>query len=162
MVIVVMGEVESGSSRVGRLLAESLGWEFADIESLDCATHKRSPLTDSELTPQIAALSAVIDSSTCAWRDLVISCPTLTDKEQRRLRHNRPLVKLVLLRRPDNRDHSFRPDPSEFTNSGLSVGGSAEDESVLAMDGSQRVEQILDAVLSALILKQRSPNVHAA
>ena len=145
MVVVVMGEVESGGESVGRLLAESLGWEFADVESLACSTQARSPLTDGERFPQIEALSAVVDSSAREWRDLIVSCPTLTEKDRRQLRCKYPLVKFVYLTARDRTDHSLLPE-----------------DSVLSLDSSQGVERILGAVLSALILKPTSSNVRVA
>lgn len=166
MVIVVMGDVESGGESVGRLLAESLGWEFADVESLGCAAYAGGPRTDAERIPQIEALSSVIDSSTCEWRDLIVSGSALTEKDQRQLRHKHPLVKFVYLRAPDKTGHSLRSDePVDFTNSGIPARRCAaleNDDSVLSLDSSQGVEKILGEVLSALILKQRSAYVRIA
>jgi gluconate kinase len=153
MVIVVIGEVESGGSSVGRLLAESLGWEFAEVESLDCAIQAGSALPNAGRMPQMQALSAVVDSSNCQWRDVIVSCPTLTDKDHWQLRRNHPSVKFVYLKAPDRTDHSV---PSDRCAAVESDGG------VLSVDSSQGVEQILGAVLSALILKQRSVTVRTA
>lgn len=166
MVIVVMGEVESGGESVGKLLAESLGWEFADVGSLACATQAQSPLTDAERVPHIEALSAVIDSSAREWRDLIVSGPTLTEKDRRQLCYKYPLVKFVYLRTPDQTHHSLCSDqPADFTKFGIAVRRWAaleNDDRVLALDSSQGVEKILGAVLSALILKPTSLNVRVA
>jgi len=166
MVIVVMGEVESGGESLGRLLAESLGWEFADVENLACVAQAQSPLTDVDRIPQIATLSAVIDASAREWRDLIVSGPTLTDKDRRQLRRKYPLVKFVYLRAPDETHHSLCSDqPADFTKFGIPVRRWAaleNDDSVLSLDCSQGVEQILGAVLSALILKPTSSSVRVA
>jgi hypothetical protein len=138
MVIVVIGEMESSSRGVGRLLAESLGWEFADIESLLGGAATRSPLSNAKCPAEIEVLSHAIYSLSCEWRDVIISCPALTDKDQRQLRHDQPSVKFVRLKKADG-------------------GGTVKDhEGLLSVDSSLGVEQILGAVLSALILKQDS------
>ena len=166
MVIVVMGKFETSSNEVARRLAESLGWEFANVETLACSAQTGSPITNSQRIPQTEALSAAIYSLTCEWRDVVVSCPTLTDKDQRRLHHNHPLVKFVHLTSPDKTDHFlFCDQPAGLTNSGMPgrrTEGTENDESVLSVDSSQGVEHILGAVLSTLILKRRPPNIPAA
>ena len=163
MIIVVIGEVGSG---VGRLLAESLGWEFADVDSLDCAAQAGSPVTNAERMPQIQALSAVIDSSNCIWRDLIVSCPTLTDRDLWQLRRDHPLVKFVYLKAPDRTCHSLPSDRRfDVANSGIPISRRAaveNDDSVLSIDSSQGAEQILGAVLSGLVLRQRSAKVRTA
>lgn len=166
MVIVVMGEFETSCNEVARRLAESLGWELADVENLACTVQTGSPMTNSQPISQMEALSAAIYSLTCEWRDVIISCPTLPDKDQRRLHHNHPLVRFVYLTAPDNTHHSLlRDQPAGLTNSGMPgrrTGGTENDESVLSVDSSQGVEHILGAVLSTLILKRRTPNIPAA
>lgn len=165
MVIVVMGEFETSSNEVARRLAESLGWELADVENLACTVQTGSPMANSQPISQMEALSAAIYSLTCEWRDVIISCPTLPDKDQRHLRHNHPLVKFVHLTAPDKTDHALLCDqPADSANSaipGRPTGGT-EDESVLSVDSSQGVEHILGAVLSTLILKRRTPIIPAA
>ncbi|MFZ3262695.1 MAG: hypothetical protein WA172_01720 [Terriglobales bacterium] len=165
MIIVVVGEIGSGIDGVGRLLAESLGWEFTDVESLDCAAQAGNPVTSAERASLLEKLSAAIDSSTCQWRDLIVSCPALTDKDQRQLRHNHPSVKFVYLKAPNRTDDSFPSDRAvDFVDSEVPVRRCVveNDSSVLSVDSSQGVEQILGAVLSALILKQRSVDVRTA
>jgi gluconate kinase len=154
MVIVVMGEVGSGGESMGRLLAESLGWEFADMESLDCAAQMRSGLPDTGRMPQIEVLSAAVDSSTCEWRDLIISCPALKEKDQWQLRRNHPLVKFVSLRAPDSVDQSLVPAQASAAHE--------KNDSILAVDTSQGAERIIGAVLSSLILKRTGKSPHAA
>ena len=166
MVIVVMGEFETSSNEVARRLAESLGWELADVENLACTVKTGSPMTNSQPISQMEALSAAIYSLTCEWRDVIISCPTLPDRDQRHLRHNHPLVKFVHLTAPDKTDRSLLCDPPAGpTNSGMPgrpTGGTEDNESVLSVDSSQGVEHILGAVLSTLILKRRPPIIPAA
>lgn len=167
MVIVVTGEVESGGNYVGRLLAEFLGWEFTEVRSWDRVPRTRGPGINAERISGVDPLSSAIDSSVCEWRDVIISCPTLRDEDQRKLRYyHHQLVKFVHLKAPDGTNHSLLLDqPTVPTNSGVPARREAapeEEERVLAVDASQEVEQILGAVLSTLILKRRSSHVHAA
>ena len=153
MVIVIMGDVESGRNHVGRLLAEYLGWEFADVESLHCDASSRSSLTDADCTPHMKALYAAIDSLNYEWRDIIVSCSILNENNQS-LHYHHPLVKFVHLKE-SLPDESLPLDrKADITNSRMTRHTAPEPhDRVLTVDSSQRVEQILTTVLSELILK---------
>ena len=156
MVIVIMGDVASGRNRVGQLLAEYLGWEFADVDSLHCNAVSRSPLTDADCTPRMRALFSAIDSLNYEWRDVIVSSSILDENDQSPHYHH-PLVKFVHLKTTGTAQDSLPSDQAGgVANSGIAMKGYGAPEpydSVLTVDSSQRVEQILTTVLSELILK---------
>ena len=162
MVIVVMGEFETESNEVGKRLAEFLGWEFAGVDMLARAAHTESRMTHSQRISRVEALSAAIYSLTCEWRDVIISCPALTDEDQQHLFHNRPLVKFVQLTVPGKTGQSHLFDqPADVANPEMNRGAE-NDQSLLVVDSSQGVEHILGAVLSTLILRRRPSSIPAA
>ncbi|MGB9235555.1 MAG: hypothetical protein WCC04_14185 [Terriglobales bacterium] len=157
-----MGDVAPGHNSVGKPLAESLGWEFIDPEHLHCA-QSGSPFTDAERAPLLEALSAALESSHREWRDAVISYPILAEREQKQLGKKYPFVRLVYLRAATKTERAFHVDQSpDLGNPPAPAERSAAleyDDSVLTIDSSQGVDQILTTVLSVLILKQRSPYI---
>ena len=100
MVIVIMGDVDSSRNRVGRLLAEYLGWEFADVESLHCAALSSGSLNDTDRTPRMKALFSAIDSLNYEWRDVIVSSSIL-DEDDQSLNDHHPLVRFVQLKATD-------------------------------------------------------------
>jgi gluconate kinase len=156
MVIVIMGNVESGRNRVGRLLAEHLGWEFSDLDSLHHGTLSRRPLDNAGCTPRVEALFSAIDSLNYEWRDVIVSSSILDEKDQN-LHYHHPLVKFVHLKAAEAKHDSLSSDQAlGVAKSGAAMKGYVASElydQVLTLDSSQRVEQILSTVLSELILK---------
>jgi len=156
VVIVIMGDVESGRNRVGRLLADYLGWEFSDVDSLHYGTLSRSSLDDADCSPRMKALFSAIDSLNYEWRDVIVSSSILDENDQS-LHYHHPLVKFVYLKTTGTTHDSLPSDQAAgVANSGIAMKGFVAPEpydSVLTVDSSQRVEQILSTVLSELILK---------
>ena len=102
VVFVIAGAAESGRNTVGRLLAESLGWEFVDAENLrpplnaevrGCST----PRANADPTFVEDTLSTAAKSWIYEWRDVVLSCPVLTEGERKQLSRMSSLVKIVCL-----------------------------------------------------------------
>lgn len=156
MVIIIMGDAESGRDRVGRLLADYLGWEFADEESLHRDAVSRSSLNDVDCTPSVKALFAALDCLIYEWRDVIVSWSTLEEND-RNPHYCQPLVKFVHLTATDpTQDSRLSNLAVKATNSGIAMNRYNVHEPrdrVLAVNSSQRVEQILTTVLSELILK---------
>lgn len=77
--VIVMGVAGSGKSTVGRLLAERLGWSFADADDFHTAANvgkmaADTPLTDEDRWPWLESIRDWIDARP---RDVVISCSAL-------------------------------------------------------------------------------------
>lgn len=61
MIVIVMGVVGAGKTTVGSLLAEQLGWNFADADDYHSPENKRKihqgvPLTDADREPWLERL----------------------------------------------------------------------------------------------------------
>lgn len=102
MVIVVMGVSGSGKTTVGSLLAQQLGWEFADADEYHSATNvekmrKGTPLTDEDREPWLEALRLLIGGWVVNSCNAVLACSALKQTYRQRLR-TKEQVKIVYLR----------------------------------------------------------------
>lgn len=158
MVIIIMGEVESGRDRVAASVAESLGWDFLDIEKRCGAVGTSSSIIGTKGGSPMESLRAVLDSSIYEWRDVVLSCPVLTEKDQKHLRGNRSLVKFVHLKATDPSDSILRLNPSaEVRDSGPANAEeltAQHDKGVLILQGSLETVQIVNEVLKGAVLQR--------
>ena len=77
-----MGVVGAGKTTIGTLLAQKLGWQFADAddfhpkENIEKITHG-IPLTDSDRAPWLAALHEAIERWNTDGNDVVLACSAL-------------------------------------------------------------------------------------
>jgi len=102
MIIVVMGVAGSGKTTVGRALAASLGWDFADADDFHPPENiaKMSagrPLDDADRAPWLAALRAWIDACLARGGDAVVTCSALKRRYRDVLLPDTPRVRLVYL-----------------------------------------------------------------
>ncbi len=89
--IIVMGVSGSGKSTVGALLAEALGWPFADADGFHPAANVAKmaagqPLTDEDRWPWLDAIAAHIGASRTAGQPVVVACSALRRAYRERLR----------------------------------------------------------------------------
>ena len=90
-VLVVMGVSGAGKTRLGRALAEELGWDFADADDHHSAANvakmrSGSPLTDEDRAPWLAALRFEIERRLAPGRTpLVLACSALKQSHRRAL-----------------------------------------------------------------------------
>jgi carbohydrate kinase (thermoresistant glucokinase family) len=89
--IIVMGVSGSGKSTIGALLAEALGWPFADADGFHPAANVAKmaagqPLTDEDRWPWLDAIAAHIDTARAAGQPVVVACSALRRVYRDRLR----------------------------------------------------------------------------
>ena len=89
--IIVMGVSGSGKSTIGALLAEALGWPFADADGFHPAANVAKmaagqPLTDADRGPWLDAIAAHIGASRTAEQPVVVACSALRRTYRERLR----------------------------------------------------------------------------
>src|SRR5258706_13173762 len=78
--IVVMGVSGSGKTTVARLLAERLGWAFAEADEFHSPANVAkmragTPLTDDDRRPWLAAIAEHIDAARGTNKPVVITRP---------------------------------------------------------------------------------------
>ncbi len=164
MVLIITGSAEPERNTLGRRLAEALGWEFVDAENLRLHGHpdarKYATLpTASDPPPRLATLAASINLWIYEWRDVVVSCPLLTETERRQLSKMSSLVKIVCLELSQE-SSSYVPARSfDAASSGFSTAWYATRDrlpDVLTVDSSRQVEEII-AEMTAVLIMRKSP-----
>ncbi len=90
-VLVVMGVSSSGKSTVGNLLAQRLGWRFADADAYHPAANVQKmgagiPLTDADRAPWLATLRRLIAVALSERQPLVLACSALKEAYRDQLR----------------------------------------------------------------------------
>src|SRR5579859_6122684 len=86
-----MGVVGSGKTTVGTLLAQKLGWGFADADDFHPAENIRkishgSPLTDTDRAPWLAAMRNAIQRWQQEGKSVVLACSALKHSYREELR----------------------------------------------------------------------------
>ena len=102
MVILLMGVTGSGKTTIGRALAESLKWQFADADDYHPPANVAKmragiPLDDADRAPWLAVLQAKIRDWLQAGNDTVLACSALKQAYRNELMIS-PAVMLVYLR----------------------------------------------------------------
>lgn len=101
MILIVMGVVGAGKTTVGILLAQKLGWQFADADDFHSAENKKKiahgiGLTDEDREPWLEALRQGIQEWNAADRNVVLACSAL--KRSYRDQLTAPGVRFVYLK----------------------------------------------------------------
>jgi gluconokinase len=82
MIVIVMGVVGAGKTTIGRLLAEQLGWTFADADDFHSPQNVEKirrgiPLTDEDRQPWLESLRVAIAKWIAAGTNAVLACSAL-------------------------------------------------------------------------------------
>jgi len=102
MIVIVMGVVGAGKTTVGRLLAEQLGWKFADADDFHSASNVEKirrgiALTDEDRRPWMDRLRAEIARWIVGRCDVVLACSALKRGYRKELAAG-PEVRFVYLK----------------------------------------------------------------
>lgn len=102
MIVIVMGVVGAGKTTIGRLLAEQLGWQFADADDFHPAANvakmsRGIPLTDADRLPWLEALHNKIGAWLATQQNVVLACSALKQK-YRQILSPSPEVRFVYLK----------------------------------------------------------------
>lgn len=82
MIVVVMGVTGSGKTTVGSLLAQQLGWEFADADNFHSPANVEKmrlgiPLGDADRAPWLRSLRDAMEQWVAEPRNVVLACSAL-------------------------------------------------------------------------------------
>ena len=82
MVVIVMGVAGSGKTTIASLLAEELGWDFLDADSIHSPANVAKmesgiPLNDADRVPWLRELRLAIERSLAEKRNLALACSAL-------------------------------------------------------------------------------------
>jgi gluconokinase len=90
MIVIVMGVVGAGKTTIGRLLAEQLGWQFADADDFHPPSNVEKirhgvALTDADRQPWLESLRAAIERWISEKSNVVLACSALKRTYRREL-----------------------------------------------------------------------------
>jgi gluconokinase len=102
MIVIIMGVVGAGKTTIGTLLANQLGWQFADADDFHPATNIEKirqgiALTDADRAPWLKSLSHTIESWIAANENAVLACSALKRSYREKL-SVAPEVRFVYLK----------------------------------------------------------------
>jgi gluconokinase len=121
MIVIVMGVVGAGKTTVGRLLADEMGWKFADADDYHPAANIEKirngiPLTDADRKPWLDRLRGAINGWIADGRDAVLACSALKRIYRQELQAG-PEVRFVYLKgRPELIAERLRARHGHFAN----------------------------------------------
>ena len=102
MIVVVMGVSGSGKTTIGRLLAERMGWIFADADDHFSPAAKEKmaaghPLTDEDRAPWLQVLNALLRRWDAEGTNGVLACSALKAKYHETLEAGIPLTHIQFI-----------------------------------------------------------------
>ncbi|MEU9838823.1 gluconokinase, GntK/IdnK-type [Actinomadura sp. NPDC048032] len=168
-VILVAGVSGSGKTTIGTLLAERLGWEYAEADAFHSQANVAKmragrPLTDEDRLPWLRAIAAWIADRVATGRPGVVTCSALKRGYRDMLLDGHEDVRLVLLdgdrdtiaaRMRSRKGHFFKADllDSQFAD----LEPPAPDENIVTAPITGTPEETVTHILKALDLSPTSP-----
>lgn len=162
IVVVMMGVSGVGKTTIGTLLAERLGWGYAEGDSYHPPANVEkmragTPLDDADRGPWLAAIAADIDCWRAAGQGMVVACSALKRRYRDVLIGDRADVRLVRLAgeealiraRMEKRTDHYMP-PSLLLSQLATLEPPAPDEAAITVEVTQEPERCVDRILSAL------------
>ncbi|MCY7274047.1 MAG: gluconokinase [Phormidesmis sp. CAN_BIN44] len=103
MIILVMGVSGSGKTTVGKVLADSLDWEFRDADDFHSLRNVEKmrhgvPLTEADRIPWLHNLQTALKCWLHENRNVVLACSALKNSYRQSLLIDRDRIKLVYLK----------------------------------------------------------------
>jgi carbohydrate kinase (thermoresistant glucokinase family) len=160
--IIVMGVSGSGKSTIGALLAEALGWPFADADGFHPAANVAKmaagqPLTDADRWPWLDAIAAHIGASRTAGQPVVVACSALRCAYRERLRaghgdliflHLAGAPEVIAARQAARQGH-FMP-PSLMASQFATLEDTRDEPDALSVSVTAAPQAVVDAAMAAL------------
>ena len=160
MIAIVMGVSGAGKTTVGKLLAQSLNWDFSDADDFHPPANieKMSlgiPLEDADRLPWLGQLQATIDRWLLENKNVVLACSALKASYREMLCRDPQQVKIVYLKgdfellaaRLKNRENHYMK--ADLLSSQLDT--LEEPEDAIIIDASQPVEIIIPQIINHLM-----------
>lgn len=165
-VIVVMGVSGSGKTTVAKLLAQRLGWRFAEADEFHSAANvakmrSGTPLTDEDRAPWLASIAAYIDEARASHKPAVVTCSALKRRYRDVIIGERVDVALVYLEgtyetiaaRMASRPHHYMP-VSLLQSQFDALQPPSADERPITMNIDAPADDLAQAIVARLGLDQ--------
>lgn len=151
MIAIVMGVTGSGKTTVGRLLAEQLGWEFADADDFHPRANVEKmergvPLNDEDRAPWLDGLRVQIMNWIANGQSAVLACSALKRNYRQELSVGREVRFVYLKGSPELIAKRLRLRRGHFADEKILAGQFAdleEPETAVTVDIAQTPEKIV-------------------
>ncbi|MGL5063945.1 MAG: gluconokinase [Microcoleus sp.] len=159
MIVIVMGVSGAGKTTVGKLLAQSLDWDFKDADDFHPIANieKMSqgiPLDDADRMPWLYKMQQAIADWLQAKKNVILACSALKASYRNLLFGDRPEIKLIYLkgnyelisrRLQQRQNHYMKADllSSQFANL-------EEPQNVIVLDAAQPPEDLVQQIIKHL------------
>ncbi len=158
MIVIVMGVTGSGKTTVGKMLAQRLGWEFADADDFHSAAnkdkmHRGIPLTDADRMPWLAAMHEYLAKENAERRSVILGCSALK-QSYRAILEDGLSARLVYLKGSyEVIDAHLRARKGHFADDKILAAQFAdleEPSDAIVVDVQLKPEQIVDEICKQL------------
>ncbi|MEG4515173.1 MULTISPECIES: gluconokinase [unclassified Microcoleus] len=152
MITIVMGVSGSGKTTVGKLLAQSLNWDFSDADDFHPSANiekmsRGIPLEDADRLPWLLQLQATINRWLLENKNVVLACSALKTSYRQMLYQDPKRMKIVYLKasfqllatRLTNRENHYMKADLLLSQ----LDSLEEPEDAIIIDASQPLEVIL-------------------
>ncbi|MEG4856933.1 gluconokinase [Microcoleus sp. K1-B6] len=152
MITIVMGVSGSGKTTVGKLLAQSLNWDFRDADDFHPSANidkmsRGIPLEDADRLPWLLQLQGTIDRWLLENKNVVLACSALKTSYREMLYRDPKRMKIVYLKcsfqlldtRLKNRENHYMKADLLLSQ----LDSLEEPEDAIIIDASQPLELIL-------------------
>jgi len=160
MIVIVIGVSGSGKTTVGKLLAQSLNWDFSDADDFHPSANieKMSqgiPLQDADRLPWLLQLQATIDKWLLENKNVVLACSALKASYREMLCRDKQRMKIVYLKGDfelfaaklkNRQNHYMKVD---LLSSQFAI--LEEPEDAIIVDASQPIEAIVRQIRNHLM-----------
>jgi gluconokinase len=174
LALIVMGPSSTGKTTTARMLAEALGWPYAEGDTFHPAANiakmsKGVPLDDEDRAPWLEKIRAYIDAEAASGRNVIITCSALKRAYRDTLRRAKADVRFVELiadralvaDRMAHRTGHFMP-PSLLDSQFDTLEDLAADERGVQVTVDVPPEQVVARALEGLGLTDRAAAYPAA
>jgi gluconokinase len=164
MIVIVMGVTGSGKTTVARLLAEHLGWTFADADDFHPPANVEKiahgvPLTDEDREPWLARLRVQITNWIANGQNAVLACSALKRTYRQELSVGLEVRFVYLKGSPDLIARRLRLRRGHFADEKILASQFAdleEPEAAVTVEISQTPEKIVADIRERLGLENRT------
>ncbi|MEG4486567.1 gluconokinase [Microcoleus sp. D2_18a_B4] len=160
MITIVMGVSGSGKTTVGKLLAQSLNWDFSDADDFHPSANidkmsRGIPLEDADRLPWLLQLQGTIDRWLLENKNVVLACSALKTSYRELLYRDQKRMKIVYLKcsfqllaaRLKNRENHYMKADLLLSQ----LDSLEEPEDAIIIDASQPLELIVRQIKNHLM-----------